>query len=442
MGNGLSVTLVGAGSTSFTQTLVEDLVQDPVTRDCEFRLYDIDARAAAEARSLIEMIQKDWESSGTVAAYDTLQQAVTGARYVICTILVGGREAVSRDFATCHKYGIRNTVGDTLGLTGMARAVRMVPVLVDIARVCENVAPEALLLNYTNPMGMLVAGVAHATGFPVVGMCHSAAYTVDTLASYVRVGRERVRWQSAGINHLAWMLLFEADGVDLYPALAEAALDDDVYRRDPVRFELLKRFGYFVTESSKHVAEYVPWFINHPQEIERLEIPVDEYLRRSHTPLTAAAALEARASRSEKVHDREPSNEYAPRLISAKESGRDWCFQANILNDGLIDNLSRRGCVEVECVVSNGRLAPTRFGMLPSGVAAVTQQALAVQELTVESILTADRDLFYQAALMDPQVAARLSVDEARRLVDEILEAQGEELQWRSHRLGSFGGIR
>ena len=309
-----AITIVGAGSVSFTRTLVSDLLQQPATRDCELHLFDIDAEALEAARQLVEQMRQEAKSPGVVEAHGDLRSGVSGADYIICTILVGGRPAAIADFEVTGRYGLRYTVGDTLGVAGISRALRTVPALVDIARTCADAAPDGLLLNYTNPMGMLVSAVGKAVGYPTVGLCHSADYTVRTLASYLELPSSALQWWSAGINHLAWMLSLTHDGRDCYPDLARAAERDEVYTKDRARFELMKRIGYFVTESSKHVSEYLAFFIDKQPEIDRLAVPVGEFLTRRPVPLATQLVQEREGDHS---WLKPMSNEYAPALIAA-----------------------------------------------------------------------------------------------------------------------------
>ncbi|HTW99249.1 MAG TPA: hypothetical protein VMD59_10755 [Acidimicrobiales bacterium] len=429
------ISIVGAGSVSFTRTLVSDLLQQPATRDCELRLYDLDGEALDAACKLVEEMRQQAKAPGAVIASPDLQSCVRGAAYVICTILVGGRSAAIKDFEVTGRYGLRYTVGDTLGVAGISRALRTIPALVEIARACAEEAPDGLLLNYTNPMGMLVSAVGRAVGYPMIGLCHSADYTVRTLAEYVSVPRTEMRWWSAGINHLAWMLSLRRGGEDLYPALAKAAQRPETYDRDRLRFDLMKRVGYFVTESSKHVAEYLPFYINKPQEIERLKVPVGEFLTRR--PIPIAVQLE-QARDGEDSWLRPLSNEYAPALIAARESNSDWGFQANIMNEGYISNLSQNMCVEVPCTVSRGQIGPVHVGALPLSVAGLTQQSLTVQELTVESVLRGDRDLLFEAIMMDPQASAMLTLTSIERLTDDLLQAYESLPRYQSRRLYLF----
>jgi alpha-galactosidase len=429
------ISVIGAGSVSFTRTLVSDLLHQPATRDCELRLFDLDSEALGAACKLVEEMREEAKAPGAVVASPDLASCVRGTGYVICTILVGGRSAAIKDFEVTGRYGLRYTVGDTLGVAGISRALRTIPALIDIARACEAEAPDGLLLNYTNPMGMLVSAVGRAVGYPMIGLCHSADYTVRTLADYVSVPSTDMQWRSAGINHLAWMLSLRRGGEDLYPALAAAAERPAIYDRDRLRFDLLKRVGYFVTESSKHVAEYLAFYIDKPEEVERLKIQVGEFLIRRPVPI--AVQLE-QARGGDHSWLRPLSNEYAPALIAALESNSDWGFQANVMNEGYISNLSQNMCVEVPCTVSRGHIGPVHIGTLPLSVAGLTQQSLTVQELVVEAVLRQDRDLLFEAIMLDPQASATLTLSSIARLADDLLQAYEPLPRYESHRLQMF----
>jgi alpha-galactosidase len=429
------ISIIGAGSVSFTRTLVSDILQQQATRDCELRLFDLDRDALDAAAKLVGEMREQAAAPGPVIVSQDLHSCVRGAGYVICTILVGGRSAAIKDFEVTGRYGLRYTVGDTLGVAGISRALRTIPALVEIARACESGAPDGLLLNYTNPMGMLVSAVGRAVGYPMTGLCHSADYTVQTLAGYVGVPMADMRWWSAGINHLAWMLSLRRGAEDLYPALARSAERPEIYDRDRLRFDLMKRVGYFVTESSKHVAEYLGFYINKPQEVERLKVQVGEFLTRRPVPI----AIQLDQARGGEASWLKPlSNEYAPALIAALESNSDWGFQANVMNDGYISNLSSNMCVEVPCMVSRGQIGPVHVGRLPLSVAGLTQQSLTVQELVVESVLRRDRDLLLEAIMMDPQASATLTVSSIGRLTDDLLHAYEHLPRYESGRLAMF----
>lgn len=423
---------------SFTRTLVSDLLQREATRHCDLRLYDIDADALKAAKALVGQMRQEAGAPGPVTAAHDLKSCVTGASYVVTTILVGGRAAAINDFEVTGRYGLKFTVGDTLGVAGLARALRTVPALVEIARACQDWAPTATLFNYTNPMGMLVSAIGRAVGFPTIGLCHSAEYTVTTLAGYIGIPSDEVQWWSAGINHLAWMLSLSHGGRDLYPVLAEAARREDVYTKDRARFELMKRVGYFVTESSKHVSEYLAFFINKPDEVERLAIPVGEFLSRRPVPI--AQQLE-QVQGGSSTWLRPISNEYAPAIVAAAESNRDLVFQGNVMNHKVIDNLSANMCVEAPCAVTKGKISPVRVGSLPAAPAAISQQSLNVQELVVEGVLNRDRDLVYQAVMVDPQASSSLTLDAMGHLVDDLLQAYPGLGKYSSQRLWQFDGV-
>lgn len=432
------IAIIGAGSVSFTRTLVSDLLQQTATRDCELHLFDIDVNALDASKRLVDEMREEAKAPGVVETFSDLAAAVRGVDYAISTILAGGRAAAVHDFEITAKYGLNYTVGDTLGVAGISRALRTIPALVEIAQACSDNAPDGLLLNYTNPMGMLVSAIGQTVGYPTIGLCHSADYTAKTLAGYIGVPSSKLQWWSAGINHMAWMLSLAVDGRDMYPSLARASTRSDVYDSDRARFDLMKRFGYFVTESSKHVSEYVAYFINKPGEVDRLQVPVGEFLTRRPVPIEA----QLQQHREQGGRWLSPmSNEYAPALIAARESNEDWCLQANVMNSGLIDNLTADMCVEVPCLVSRGQVVPARVGNLPSGVAGLTQQSLTVQQLVVEAVTHRDRDCLYQAVLLDPQASARLTVGEMSLLVDELLEGYAALPEYGSRRLSLFDQV-
>lgn len=418
------VAIVGAGSMQFTQQVVSDLMRAPATQDVAFSLMDVDEERLALSERLVHRIQGEVGGRGRVRASRELETALTGVDFCLNEIQVGGMTATQLDFDVPAAYGIRQTIGDTLGIGGISRALRTIPVVVDIARTLRRVAPDAWLLNYTNPMAMVMWAVAvEVPEVTAVGLCHSAEYTARALAGYLEVPFAELDWMSAGINHMAWLLKLGHRGEDLYPRLRELARDPAVFAQDPVRFELLRLFGRFVTESSEHNAEYVPYFLPHDDEVDRLHIPVGEYLRRSRNSLLKFDDLKGRV--------REPgslmvpaSPEYAPRIVAARITGDPLVFYGNVPNRGAIANLPPDALVEVPCLVEADAIWPTQIGTLPPGPAALNRQAIGVQELTVRAALRGDRDLLYQAAALDPLLATRLRLGEIVRLVDALLVAQ------------------
>lgn len=424
-----TVTLIGAGSLQFTQQIVSDLLQNPVTHDLHVRLMDTDAEKLQRVLSMVQRMRDQAQGLGEVTAFDSQRLALSNTDYVISTILVGGILEIEKDFRIAEAYGIHHTVGDTLGISGVFRGLRTIPSLVSIARDCADLAPQAILMNYTNPMSMLVWAVHQAVGFPCYGLCHSAHYTAVRIAEYLHLPFEQLRWHSAGINHMAWMLSL-TDGKerhrDLYPALRRAATQPDVWSQDAVRFELMNRTGYFVTESSKHNAEYTPYFMTHPEEIARLRIPVSEYLSRNRPDLSATITRQLEDPNHRWLL--KPSPEYAPALIAALESGQTWTFQANVPNHGIIPNLPGEAAVEVPALVTRGAIYPVQVGNLPPVLAALNRQAISVQELTVRAALQPSRQAVYEAAMMDPQLSARLTLDQIRHLVNDLLAAHQDIL--------------
>lgn len=406
-----AVTLIGAGSAEFTPQVVSDLLQGGCV-DLEVRLMDLDRQRLGAAEALVRAWAEWLGQNVRVSAHTDLKEALEGTHYAVNTVLVGGREAVRRDFRVLDKFGIRQTVGDTLGVAGVMRAVRTVPAVLEMVRVMEEVAPEAVFLNYTNPMSMIMMAIDQTSSVEHYGLCHSVQATVETVAEYLEVPQDELEWSSAGINHMAWMLSLGHKGEDLYPRLWEKSRDPHIWQQDPVRFELMKMFGKFVTESSKHNAEYTAYFIAHDSEVEKMGIPLNEYLTRPVHPIPASSEAELL----------EPSGEYAPLFILHREQKTPWTFQGNVANHGLIDNLPASASVEVPCHMENGQVRPESMGSLPLPLAALNRQAIALQELAVWGIMHRGRDAIYQAAALDPQAAGRLTLDAIRLLVDELLE--------------------
>jgi alpha-galactosidase len=421
------IAVIGAGSLVFTRKLVSDLLQQEPTADAEIRLMDIDTERLKEVGEVVDAIVERSGRPARVILTNDCAEAVRGAGYVVNTIAVGGRRAVQLDFDIPERYGIRQTIADTHGIGGISRSARTIPQVLALARVIEAEAPDAWLLNETNPMAMVVISLARATNVRHVGLCHDAENTARELAGYLGLpGPEQLAWSAAGINHMTWFLSISSDGSDLYPRLRERAEDPAVRRLDAVRFELMDRFGYFVSESSVHSAEYYPWFLHPGGGAEALGISGREYL----------AILDRNEQRFAEnrraVHDGDgqaaapapQSVEYAPRVVAALESNVPFTFMGNVANTGhLVSNLPDNCCVEVPCTVRGGTIVPGRVGPLPEACAALNRMAVNVQLLTVEGILTGRRDLLHQAAYVDPLLSAQLGLDRIRQLVDELLDA-------------------
>jgi alpha-galactosidase len=415
------IAFVGAGSTVFTRNLVGDVLHAPELRDAtEFALMDIDPERLRSAESVTRRLLDAFGAGSTVTATSDRRAALEGADYVVTSFQVGGYEpSTVIDFEVPRRHGLRQTIGDTLGIGGIMRGLRTIPVLLDVCRDLEAVSPGALLLNYVNPMAMLCWAVAEASPIRTVGLCHSVQGTATQLAD--DLGLEGVEYEVAGINHLAFFLRLEHAGENLYPRLRE--LEPPASNR--VRYALMRHFGFFVTESSEHLAEYVPWFIKRGREdlIEAFNVPLDEYPRRCEAQI---AAWEAGPP-----IDTERSHEYGADIIRACEGGPEFTFNGNVPNRGpggglLIDNLPADCCVEVPCVASARGIEPQPVGALPRQLAALIQTNINVQGLTVEAALTRRRSAVHQAAMLDPHTAAELSLDEIAALVEDLLAAHGD----------------
>ncbi len=418
-----SVALVGAGSMVFTRQVVSDLLRRPGLRDgLRLALVDADPGRLAAALALVERLVEESGARARVAAFAERADALAGADFVINTIQVGGYAATRADFDIPARYGLRQTIADTVGVGGIFRGLRTIPAVLAIGRDMERVAPGARLINYTNPMGMVMLALSRMASIEAYGLCHSVAHTAAALAGYLGVGHERLTYRAAGVNHQAWFLELRVDGRDAYPDLARAARRPDVYARDRVRFELMERLGVFVSESSEHNAEYVPYFMRSPAEIERLGIPVGEYLRRSEANIERydhlAAALAAR----------EPmllpaSDEYAPLLVDALTTGREARLQVNVANDGYIDNLAAEAAVEVAATAGRGGVRPEAAGALPVALAALNGAAVTAQQLVLEAVRSGRREAVDEAVMLDPNAAATLALDQMAAMVDDLVAA-------------------
>ena len=463
------ITFIGAGSTVFARNLLRDLFIFPELHGATISLMDIDPVRLRDSEIVAKRVADMAGARPTIEATTDRRRALDGADYVINMIQVGGyRPSTVIDFEVPKKYGLRQTIADTLGVGGIMRALRTIPVMLSIGRDMEELCPQALFLNYTNPMAMLTWAMNRATSIKTVGLCHSVQDTSARLARILGVPYEEVTYVCAGINHMAFFLRFEHRGRDLYPLLRKVIDEGRVPQTDRVRFEMFRRLGYFVTESSEHFSEYVPYFIHrdHPELIERFNIPLDEYPRRCEEQIAdwermhAALCdpdpeaivryeqawreewlarrmkkdpLYAEQRRREWEEERRTgrvrhSGEYGTLIIHSIETNQPRVVYGNVMNAALIDNLPQGCCVEVPCLIDSAGVQPVHIGELPPHLAALMRTNVNVQELAVRAALEHRRDYVYYAAMMDPHTAAELTLDEIYALVDGLIAAHGEWL--------------
>jgi alpha-galactosidase len=427
----VKVALVGAGSTVFARTLIGDLLSVPdfAGPGTTLALMDVDAERLQTSEIVAGRVAAAVRATPRIEATLERRAALDAADYVLTMFQVGGyRPATVTDFEVPKRFGLRQTIGDTLGIGGIMRGLRTIPVLLDVCRDMEELCPDALLLQYVNPMAMLCWAVARATKVRCVGLCHSVQGTARDLAADLGIPANELEYVCAGINHLAFYLELRHGGRDVYPDLRRVLDEGRAPDWNLVRYELFRRFGYFSTESSEHLAEYVPWFIKagRPDLIDRFNIPLDEYPRRCETQLEEWEELRASLEGDAEVTVT-PSDEYSAGIIRALEGGDQFRFNGNVPNAGAwIENLSPECCVEVPCVADAHGISPQPVGALPPQLAALIQTNVNVQELTVEAALTGRRDHVDHAAMLDPHTAAELPLDEIHELVDALLEAHGD----------------
>src|SRR3954447_16420223 len=381
------IAFIGAGSAVFTRNLVGDVLRFPELADTTtLALMDIDAERLRTAEVVTKRLSRALGAAAPIEATVDRREALDGADYVVTCFQVGGyRPATVTDFEVPKRFGLRQTIADTLGVGGIMRGLRTIPVLLDVCRDMEAVCPDALLLNYVNPMAMLCWAVAEASPVRTVGLCHSVQHTAGELAADLGLPAEELEYHVAGINHVAFFLRLEHNGEDLYPALQRVLEEGRMPDTNRVRYELMRHFGYFVTESSEHFAEYVPWFIKdgRPDLIERFNIPLDEYPRRCEANIAEWGALRAELEDGLGEMGVERSAEYGAHIVRACETGDPFTFNGNVPNrhDGglLIDNLPADCCVEVPCVASKDGIEPQAVGALPRHLAALMQTNVNVQ---------------------------------------------------------------
>jgi alpha-galactosidase len=423
------IALIGAGSVVFAKNLIGDVLLYPELRDCHLALVDVDAERLRTAERMTEKVAAALNARPTISTHTGRQKALADADYVINTIQVGGyRPSTVVDFDVPKRHHLRQTIADTLGIGGIMRALRTIPVLLEICRDMEALCPRAWLLNYTNPMAMNCWALSRATPIRTVGLCHSVQGTAMELARDIGVPYEEITYQAAGINHMSFYLRFERAGEDLYPRIRNVVTEGRVPDNNRVRYEMLQRLGYFVTESSEHFAEYTPHFIrrDRPDLIERFKVPLDEYITRCEFMDQFWDNMRAFFEGDEEITDVERSHEYGASIIHSIETGTPRVIYGNVRNRELISNVQQDCCVEVPCLVDGAGIQPTRIGALPPQLAAIIGTNVNVQALAVEAALTGKREHVYHAAMLDPHTAAELTLDEIWALVDDLIEVHGK----------------
>jgi alpha-galactosidase len=420
------VAFIGAGSVEFTRNVVTDLCSLPhLQGTVEFSLHDIDAARLDHATAMTRRINEHTSAGATVTSSLERLPAIEGADYVVNVVQVGGHKATRADFDIPANYGVRQTIADTLGIGGIFRGLRTIPLVVDLATDMSRACPDAYLLNYSNPMAMLPWAVYAGSPFDrVVGLCHSVRDTHAFLAGLVGLGVDDVDFTTAGFNHQAFVLRFEHAGADLYPRLREV-IDADPELQHRVRVEIFRRFGYFPTESSEHSAEYVPWFMRHDSEVENFRIFVGDYLHRTDENLEEYERTK-RELESDAPLQLEVTSELASEFIDAHLGGGRREIYANVRNGARISSLPEDCCVEVPCLVDPDGLHPRAVGALPPQLAALNRTFLNVVELTVRAVLDGDRRHVYQAALLDPNTSATLTTRQTVQMCDDLFAAHGD----------------
>jgi alpha-galactosidase len=425
------IALIGAGSVVFAKNLIGDILSFPELAGCHIALMDIDPGRLRVAERMTQKVAVALKARPTITTHLERRAALAGANYVINTIQVGGyRPSTVVDFDVPKRQGLRQTIADTLGVGGIMRALRTIPVLRDLCGDMEAVCPQAWLLNYTNPMAMNCWALSRLTPIRTVGLCHSVQGTALQLADDIGVPYGDITYLAAGINHMAFYLHFERHGEDLYPLIRKVVTDGRVPDGNRVRYEMLMRLGYFVTESSEHFAEYTPYFIrrDRPDLIERYNVPLDEYLSRCEFMDKFWGDMQTFFEGDEPIADIERSHEYGALIIHSMETGTPRVVYGNVPNRGLITNLQSGCCVEVPCLVNGNGIQATRIGDLPPQLAGLIMTNVNVQSLAVEAALTGKRQHVYHAAMLDPHTAAELTLDGIWRLVDDLIAAHGDML--------------
>ncbi len=430
----IKIAFLGAGSTIFAKNVLGDCLVAKELPQLEIALYDIDGERLKDSELMLRAINRKYRSKAKIKTYLGVQnrkKALSGADFVVNAIQVGGYEPCTvTDFEIPKKYGLRQTIADTLGIGGIFRSLRTIPVMLDFMKDMEAVCPNALFINYSNPMAMLTGAIQRVSSIKSIGLCHSVQCCVSCLIEPLGMKYDdKIQSKIAGINHQAWLLEVTKDGVDLYPEIKRRSLEQGYPKHDMVRHEMMHRFGYYITESSEHASEYLPYFIKskYPELIERFNIPLDEYPRRCVNQIKEWETRRVQLTTENKLeHTR--THEYASYIIEAMYNNKPYKLGGNVLNKGLITNLPKEACVEVPCMVDASGIQPVVIGDLPPQLAALNRTNINPQLLTIEAALTGKKEYIYQAAMLDPHTSAELSIDDIISLCDDLIEAHGDWL--------------
>ncbi len=424
------ITFIGAGSMIFAKNVLGDCLMTPALNGSMFALYDINEEKLRASENMLNNINRNNGCKSQIRAFNDRRMALENADYVINAIHVGGYNPCTiNDFEIPLKYGLKQTFADTLGIGGIFRGLRTIPVVLEIAKEMEEVCPNAWFLNYTNPMAIITGAMLKATQIKTVGLCHSVQVCAKNLLLDLGMDAEGISWQIAGINHQAWLLNISKNKKDLYPEIKRRALLRPKPHNDMVRYEIMKRFGYYVTESSTHNAEYLPYFIKnkYPEITAQFNIPIGEYKNWGNDREEYWESMKKELVENKKLtHKR--TEEYVSYIIEAMETNVPYKFNGNVLNKGLIKNLSEDACVELPCLIDSCGIIPCYIGELPLQCAAINQTNINVQLLTIEAALTHKKEHVYHAALLDPHTAAELTIDNIIAMCDEMLEANADFL--------------
>ena len=436
------ITFIGAGSTVFAKNILGDSMCTEALQEAEIALYDVDKTRLSESstvlRGLNKKINKGRCTIKTYLGTGQRRKALKGADFVVNAIQVGGYDpSTIIDFEIPKKYGLRQTIADTIGIGGIFRVLRTFPVMLDFARDMEKVCPNAWLLNYTNPMCALTGGILRQTDIRTVGLCHSVQVCASSLLRNLEMTDDvqDLQWKIAGINHMAWLLEITDGGKDLYPEIKKRARKKlREWRKGPekngdmVRLYMMLNFGYYITESSEHLSEYVPYFIKsqYPHLVEEFNIPLDEYPRRCVNQIGRWKEQKDSLRGDKLTHNR--SHEYGSYIMEAILTDKPIVIGGNVLNNGLITNLPKTACVEVSCLVDKNGVQGTYVGELPEQCAALNRTNINTQLLTLEAAFTGKKDHIYHAAMLDPHTATELSIDDIRKLCDDLIKAHGDWL--------------